>query len=337
MGKNISLFSGYNQTENRTTNYCLLILKLLYQENPKFLSDFFSVLLENESIGDLVGVKFAQQEKKKLSIPDGLIFQSAFTIYIETKNFDWFYDSQLENHISSLSKENEGTRIMLAISKFESNDYKKFENIISLCKNKYKGKIIFKALSFEDYYSALNINGLPKNIIDLVEEFREYLNEEYLLPAWKNWLDVVNCAGIPEEVLEGNVYMCPASGGSYSHGRCQYFGMYRNKTVEKIATIDAVVDIEGEGEDEINIKWKNTEIKDSEIISLSKEKLSRFRPDDFPTRVFLLGKLYDTNFKKDTSGGMMGSKIYFNIASVNPIDAKDLAEKLENRNWTEFP
>ena len=27
MGKEISLFSGYSQGENRTTNYCLLVLR----------------------------------------------------------------------------------------------------------------------------------------------------------------------------------------------------------------------------------------------------------------------------------------------------------------------
>ena len=39
MGKTISLFSGYSQKENRTTNYCLLALRMIYEENPKFLSE----------------------------------------------------------------------------------------------------------------------------------------------------------------------------------------------------------------------------------------------------------------------------------------------------------
>ena len=44
MGSNISLFSGYNLSENRTTNYCLLMLKMLYEENPKYLAEFFNNL-----------------------------------------------------------------------------------------------------------------------------------------------------------------------------------------------------------------------------------------------------------------------------------------------------
>jgi hypothetical protein len=55
---------------------------------------------------------------------------------------------------------------------------------------------------------------------------------------------VVNCAGVSEDVIDGKVYMCPASGGVYSHARCKFFGMYRNKRVERVALIEAVVDID---------------------------------------------------------------------------------------------
>jgi hypothetical protein len=49
MGKEISLFSGYDQLENRTTNYCLLMLRMLYQENPKLLSETLATLLPGQS------------------------------------------------------------------------------------------------------------------------------------------------------------------------------------------------------------------------------------------------------------------------------------------------
>lgn len=39
MGAPITLFSGYSHGENRTTNYCLLVLKMLYEENPKLLGE----------------------------------------------------------------------------------------------------------------------------------------------------------------------------------------------------------------------------------------------------------------------------------------------------------
>jgi len=81
----ISLFSGYEQRENRTTNYCLLLLKMLYEENPKHLSEVLGSLV-SEELGDQVGVRFFQQERRGSSVPDGRIQQRAFTVLIETKN-----------------------------------------------------------------------------------------------------------------------------------------------------------------------------------------------------------------------------------------------------------
>ncbi len=247
MGKSISLFSGYSQKENRTTNYCLLILKIIYEENPKFLAEILSGLVGYD-MADVIGVKFRQQEKKTNTIPDGLISQRSFTIYIETKNFDWFYNSQLEGHLTGLNEEAQGLKILLALGHFETDIQERFTDVKKLCEDKFKNKVFFSAITFEDFINAVDLSHLSKNISDAVKEFRLYLDEEGLLSSWQNWLDVINCAGLPEDVLEGNVYMCPAEGGAYSHGRCKYFGMYRQKTVEKIALIKAVVDVESESE-----------------------------------------------------------------------------------------
>ncbi|RYZ17709.1 MAG: hypothetical protein EOO70_01145, partial [Myxococcaceae bacterium] len=107
MGADISLFSGYSSKENRTTNYCLLLLKLLYEENPKFLGEVLSNLIGDE-LADRVGVQFQQQVRKKGSVPDGLVIQRAFMVYIETKVFDWFHDDQLEQHLAALDQEAPG-------------------------------------------------------------------------------------------------------------------------------------------------------------------------------------------------------------------------------------
>ena len=126
MGKTISLFSGYSQRENRTTNYCLLVLKLLYEENPRFLGEVLEALL-GENISDHVGVQFRQQEKRLNSIPDGLIIQKPIVIYVETKNFDWFYDEQLEKHLEGLQKDAVGLKVLIALGQFENQDGTRFD------------------------------------------------------------------------------------------------------------------------------------------------------------------------------------------------------------------
>ncbi len=123
MSKAISLFSGYSQGENRTTNYCLLLLKMLYEENPKFLAEVMTSLF-GEELGDQIGVRFRQQVRKASAIPDGLVLQSAFTIYIETKNWNWFYDEQLTQHLAALDSEDRGLKVLVALSNFESEEEK---------------------------------------------------------------------------------------------------------------------------------------------------------------------------------------------------------------------
>ena len=332
MSGNITLFSGYNQKENRTTNYCLLMLKMLYEENPKFLSEVISSLTD-EQVGDYVGVKFTQQQKRGLAIPDGLIRQKPFTLYIETKQYDWFYDEQLERHLDELNKE-EGLKILIALGNFEYLSETRFKKIDEICKNIYRNSIVFAAVAFEDFVAAIQAIQLSKNVADAVTDFKGYLDEQGLLPTWQNYLDVVNCATMAYEIREGNAYICPAQGGSYNHSRCKYFGMYREKRVECIALIRAVVDVLSDTT--ANLRWKNTEETDAELTQSAKSILQQFRPGDYPHRVFVLDKVHETHFVKDTKGGMFGSKQYFDISSLGVKSAEELAKALEGKTWTNY-
>jgi hypothetical protein len=62
MGREISLFSDYHTQENSLTNYCGLILKLLYEENPKGFEEVLVTLISDD-INITVGPTFSQQQK----------------------------------------------------------------------------------------------------------------------------------------------------------------------------------------------------------------------------------------------------------------------------------
>jgi hypothetical protein len=306
---------------------------MLYEENPKFLAEVMSTLV-GEELGDQIGVSFRQQAHKESCVPDGLILQPAFTIYIETKNWNWFYDKQLEQQLASLNSETKGLKVLIALANFENEDSERFAHIRELCTGKYKDSIIFKEISFEDFALSLKLPHLPKNIDDAVTEFNSYLDEQYLLPSWERRLDVVNCAGMPNDVLNGNVYMCPAKGGAYSHLRCKYFGMYRDKRIERIASIEAVVDVEDAGD--AKVMWRNNAGSNDELKKLAMIKVQEFRADTFPTRVFLLGPHYVTDCRKDSPGGMYNSKRYFDISWLQADGAEDLAGKMKDIPWSKF-
>ncbi|HDQ06416.1 MAG TPA: hypothetical protein ENN36_06825 [Candidatus Bathyarchaeota archaeon] len=337
MGKEISLFPSYSTNENRITNYCLLILRLLYEENPKYLNEFFSSLTNGRMEGR-IGVNFWQQKRAGNSVPDGSIVQHPIQIKIETKKSGKsFTESQLVGHLEGFSKTTGvkfGQKVLIALANFESENDKSFKEIKKLCKDKYKNGIAFFAISFEDFLDAIPVDHLSKNLVDSINELRQFFDQESLLPSWKNYLDIVNCAQIPEDIIEHNVYMCPATTGPYTHRRCKYFGMYRNKKVERVAEIEAVVDVElGIGEE---FKWSNSGKSRNYLIEKAKNKLRELRPKAGQTRVFLLGRMHKTSFVKSTKGGMWSSKHYVDISSLQVENAKELAKGLLGKSWKDF-
>jgi hypothetical protein len=222
--------------------------------------------------------------------------------------------------------------VLLALANVEADLPAWVSGVEERCGGEYAGRIFFAAISFEEFLAAVQALPLPKNLADVVSDFSDYLDQQNLLPRWQSMLDVVNCSRIPDDIQQGGVYMCPAEGGAYNHKRCRYFGMYKNKTVDAIAEIEAVVDVQSETD--ATILWKHIAQADDELRERARTKLSEWRPGRFPTRVFLLGSLYPTSFKKDTPGGMLGSKQYFRLASGEPMNAEQLAARLDGQQWS---
>jgi hypothetical protein len=53
-------------------------------------------------------------------------------------------------------------------------------------------------------------------------------------------------------------------------------------------------------------------------------------------RVFLLGPVFATTFRKDSPGGMLGSKQYFDVSRLQPKDVEDLATELRGQVLSAF-
>ncbi len=330
MSRNVRLFPTYSQKENQTTNHCLLILKMLYEENPKFLSEALSNLLEDKFAGS-VGVQFTQQVRSQGCIPDGEISQQPFSILIETKRGQDFRQAQLLAHLEALAKRQGEERVLIALGNFERDDASNEPAFSEIYEKARTHKVAFCAVSFEQFLQAIQLDYLPKNLADAIADLREYFDEENLLPSWKYRLDVVNCKLSFDHVVTHQIYICPAAGGQYNHRRSLYFGTYRNKRVERIAQIQAVLDLESE--DEQTIKWNNSSWTDPELVKTARDRRSHLNENWYPARIFLLGELHETDFQKTTPGGMMGSKQYFDISHLGIEDAQGLAQALKEKSW----
>ena len=350
----ISLFNRYHGKENTITNYCGLMLKLLYQYSPSKFEECINNLAPSEDINNnleqseqqlIVEPEFKQQnaykEKgSKKSVLDLKISQKAFSVLFEVKTSDWFYDEQFKKYIKNIiPKKGEVVFFFALSSEFNSDD--KFKKI---SEGMNEEGIIFHAITFESLLS--NLKSVEKEVNNLVyskflKEFETFLENESLLPKWKYLLDVVNCANSIEQVEKG-FYSCPNTGGSYNHRRAKYFAPYKNKRVKSVYEIECVVVVKNSAkEPEIDsIEYNNTDISENKINERVKDYFNKFsdKVEGFDPQIFLLSEKSETDFIKKSPGGLFGSKKYFWGISRNLTNnsREELAKFLRGREWEEF-
>lgn len=341
MGRQISIFADYHKQENSLTNYCGLLMKLLYEDNPKHFEELLATLMKAET-DVIVGPTFTQQTKIGKRIPDLAITQKSFSLFFETKTTDWFDDDddgQLDDLLKDFS-ENADHKTLFLLSNFDIDNFsERFKNTFAEATRK---KVNLQPLTFEDFVGSLEKVCNSEYLKNLLDEFKIYLDKNGHLPKWKYLLDVVNSGKTMNEIIEQNVYMCPDTGGPYDHRRAKYFGPYANKVVDFIYEIRAIVVID-KNLGEATIKWKNDlDAKDDVLKREAKNKIQiwQWRIDEnksVPVQVFLLDKREPTKFIKDSSGGMFASKHYFRDIAINCNNSNELAKKLLNKNWSDFP
>ena len=337
MGRSISLFADYHTGENSVTNYCGLMLKLVYQESPKLLNKFLDYIFEGEAEVPFVGPTFEQQNakqmKRKHSIPDLEIKQDSFQILVETKLTDWYHKDQLENHIEGFS-DNIVNKILILLCNFDDKNCNQNRQDFKIAAKKKNISVV--EVTFEDFLNGMIEVCKTPQLEEYLMEFQEYLDRQKLLPTWKFRLDVVNCGRTREEILEAKVYMCPNSGGQYRHERAKFFGTYWDKKVEYLYIIYAVVVVDRNCQNS-EIKWKNSEESDSIFINRAVSAIKKYRQDEIKRngiQVFLLSSEKQVNFIKDSKGGMFGSKKYFIVNDAVDIDR--CVSIINEKKWSDF-
>ncbi|HXG66441.1 MAG TPA: hypothetical protein VNO70_15185 [Blastocatellia bacterium] len=89
------------------------------------------------------------------------------------------------------------------------------------------------------------------------------------------------------------------------------------------------------------VKWNNVQAEDKALIEEAKRFIQSdtHLSDEIKKRslqVVLLENMARTNFYKSTSGGMQGSKMYFEDIAKGCASSYELAENLRNKSWSAF-
>ena len=152
-------------------------------------------------------------------------------------------------------------------------------------------------------------------------------------------LTVVNCGQNYEREAAAGAYACPADGPQGSFQNNQYMGLCWQRAVRLVGPLHGVVDI-----DPISglatLLWNNEKangLSDDALIVQARELLPLMFPQKKTVqRVFVLGDMQETRFHKDTPGGMFPRKKYLNVQCLKATTAADLAQKLNDKDWTTF-
>lgn len=337
MSRPLSLFQSYRQGENAATNNVGVMLRLLHQESAIAFE-----ALWRELAGDTlaVGPQFTQQSRVGEGVPDLLITQAPFAIHVETKLGAGFSDAQLERHIQALSNlpiAAVGAKILVALGNHDGIGFaQRHAPVMSAAA---EAGVTLVALSFEELLAKLRDVDATPDFAQLVNEFAVFLDYEGLLPRWRTRLTAIPCGKTLDEFRAG-AYMCPDTGGAYSHQRARFFGAYSNKVVSMIARVKARVVLPADKSPPY-ADWREEGDSEESLIAEAHRTIaasSRARRDEAEhtsLQVFLLDTRYPTSFEKDSLGGAQ-NKRYFNAIAQPNESAPGLADRLRGRKWSEF-
>lgn len=330
----IHYFPRYSQQENFVTNNTLLLLNRIYQFDRFKFQKLLSSLDSDCEMNDIaVGLQFAQQRSYRDSVVDGYLFQQSLKIGIETKLGDGFGLDQLKRHANGLQSADCNILIMLSPS----------ENVSSVPVTLFRNELSIKGInlictSFERMIASARVifSDFDVEMHLLLDDFAGFCSDFGLLPSDEYTMLVPPCRQSYELNVHQRLYYCPV--GRISR-KPKYLGIYAWKSVRKLGLITKRVEITVGPDRSVESAVPSISLSEEEktrILNAYDEAMKRGWDLASGTEIFLCDELFDTDYVKDTPGGIQGFQ-YHDLRDVtgqkNLPDLRNLAEILRNAKW----
>lgn len=334
----IHYFPRYAQRENFVTNNTLLLLLRLHQYNRFKFQNFMERLCEDQPDIQLSTswLHFQQQKGTGESVLDGCISQDSIKIAVETKLKDSFDFVQLEKHLAVFGTEQHKLLILLSPTRGSLPE----SQLTSIRTHAMEKNIQILHTSFEDILEKTRgcLSEHDEEMRALADDYESFCSETDLLPRDRYTLFVPPCGVSVEDNLQFNLYYCPVS---WSRRKARYLGIYSNKTVQAIGRITKVVACDVDLSSN-NVKARDgvdlTKNEEQRILGASRNALKHDWDLKVGHKFYLCDELVKTDFRKKSSGGIMGHR-YFDLEEVLgakiPNSIAELASLLRGRVWTE--
>ena len=333
----IHYFQRYHEKENvAIANTVLLLLHLYSYSSDKFFRflklEYFADFFEPELV-------FKLQEKSVDSIPDATITQEVFKIVVETKLTDWFYSDQLMRHLKSFGDEKNKIMITLVSELMAEEKLADFEKQLKEYNEAQTYPVIHINTTFEMMANAIGdvIDDRDYEMQEVLEDYLNYCYKDGLIPVSDLWKYLcMQLAGTTIDFnIRNNIYYDKFKRGFRAH---DYLGLYKQKSVRDIGKICACITAV---ETETGVKYTP---EFGELTGERKQMIAKAMADgdshgyDLRTvehRYFFVEQFYETDFKKISSGGSMGTRIFdlsVFLGSDEIPEVEQLAELLKDKS-----
>ena len=309
----VSYFQRFSQAENHATNNTLLILRYFYQASPQKLQNVLTSLTDTELS---IGITFEQQVKGSESVPDALISQEPLNIYFETKVGGELDIKQIIRHLNTIAKRPPQTTkpVLLGLTKEAISPEQRAECI----KNADEKKIGFAAVTFSEIVEALRTQceSYEPVLTDIIDDYENFLSSEDLLETRNTKMAVFPCGTSFEDNKQYGLYYEPISRRRRLKAN-KLLGIYRNKKVELVGAIQAVVNCTYEGGDvRVDSEGTNGNLTDEQRRRV-KEVIENtgYYNLNAGHRFYLVDSFAETALRKVSSGGLMGLR-YLDIGTI---------------------
>ena len=253
---------------------------------------------------------------------------------------DWFYSSQLMNHLKSFKDEKKKLLITLSSELMEKTKLDDFNEQLKDYNKTQKYPVMHINTTFELMVNAIEdvIDDRDYEIKDILDDYRDYCYKDGLIPTSDSWkyLRMQLASTTFDFNKENNVYYHDADRGYSPYA---YLGLYKQKSLRligKVCAIIAAIKKDGEIQYEAVLGDVTNERKDT-IVKAMEDALSYgYDLKNYKHKYFFVDKFYETDFRKVSKGGAMGAKI-FDLTEILKSDSlpevDQIAEILKDKTW----
>lgn len=328
----ISYFQKYSQRENHITNNTLLMCRHLYQHNTARFEKLLNSIIGDERLE--IGLVFEQQVRADKSVPDGVVSQKPFNLYIEAKLDGKLDKDQILRHLQSAKDNDQSYIIGLTKETLTPSELSEYKNI---CADE---GVVFAATTYTDLVSILKEQAkeFEADLIEIIDDYEQFLLSENMI---MNPFRMISfpCGTSGDENVKHQVYYEPAHRPSKAN--VPFIGIYRNKQVTHIGMIKTAVIATCE-DGALKIAKGESDIPDEyaqRVCAIIKSAIYYPELSQEPHRYYIFEETQEVNLQKVSPHGIQGKR-YFDLKedfcpSLNEtMSMTEVADAIRGKSFT---